>query len=656
MDVPFSQTNITSKTLETFGGPNQPLDSALVGVPSIRQAGSILHNDFTIRGFRANGTSMYVNGVHGMLTQFNVPMAAFEGIDVTSGPNTAITGSGVQYESSTAGGIVNLRSKKAGDKDFIKYKQTFSGQGSFGEYLDISQRFGKNREWGVRLNTELLNGETSVDKANMKSKGIFLNLDHVDEKSSTNLLTGYRDIDIHNGMRWFKLGPNVTKVPSPIDGSKNYSFEGMTKGAWGYFAVLNHEQKLNDDWKVFFNGGVNRNTLNHNVMGQSSAYIIKNDAGDFDLNYQSTATPQRAYYMQLGTSGKFTTGDVKHELTLAADKAIRNRRGSNPLGYSSVGNVGVGNIFTGVLNQTGLPDGRYSTYLNNKTSIWGASVIDSLEYEKWGAIVGVHKHEGTARSFNKTTGAESSKVKSDATCPVYALSYKPNDKVTLYGSHAENFDLGAAAGSTYENAGEILPPSKTKQNEIGVKYQNKGFMTTLALFDIEQANNIAVSLDPTKKDYLLQDGRVKHRGVELSVNGSIAKKWNAMAGVAYMNAEYDKTAKGAQDGVQVSGQPKWSGSAALEYNADESLSFIGRAIYTGSSPFYNTKKTKHFYAPSYMTFDLGATYKTSINNIPTKLSLMCYNLTDKNYWMVSRGDQIYASVPRTFFVSAEFEF
>ena len=654
LDVPFSQTNISAKTLELFGGPTQPLDNVLVGVPAIRQAGSVLHNDFTIRGFRANGTSMYVNGVHGMLTQFNVPMAAFERIDVTAGPNTGISGSGVQYESSTAGGIINLISKKAGEQPLFRYRQTFSGKGSFGEYLDLSSRFGKDKSWGLRINTELLNGETSVDKTDIKAKGIYMNLDHRDTKSTTNFLAGYRDIDIKNGMRWFKIGPNVKNFPSPIDGSKNYAFDGMEKGAYGYFMVLNHEQKLNDDWKVFFNGGLNNNKLNKNVMGQNSAFTIKDDAGNYDLNYQSSATPQKAYYTQIGTSGKFATGAVKHETTLAIDKAWRNRDASTPLGYTNFGQLGTGNIYTGEINQTGMPDGSYKTYLNNKTSIWGISFIDSLKYEKWGAVLGVHKHQGTSTSYSSATGKATSSVTSDATCPTYALTYNPNEKIMLYGSHSENFDLGAVAGSTYQNVGEILPPSKTKQSELGVKYLNKGLLTTLALFDIKQANNIAVTDPAGGKDFLLQDGEVKHRGIELSFNGAVASKWNVMAGIAYMDAKYEKTAKGVKDGVQESGQPKWSGSAALEYKADENFSIIGRALYTGSTPLYNTDSSRHFYAPSYVTFDLGVTYKTKLNNIPTKLSLMCYNLANKDYWMVSRGDQIYASTPRTIYMSAEF--
>ena len=652
MDVPFSTTSITQKQMETFGAPNMPLDNALVGVPSIRQAGSVLHNDFTIRGFRANGTSTYINGVHGVLTQFNFPTYPFDQVDVLSGPNSIISGSGVQYESSTAGGIINMHSKKAGEEPVLKYKQTFSGKGVFGEYLDAGQRFGKDKAWGVRINTEVLHGETSVDETDMSAKGIFVNLDHRDDNSKTNLFTGYRDIDIDNGMRWFKIGPAMTKFPGSIDGSKNYAFKGMTKGGYGFIAVLNHEQKLNDDWKVFFNGGYSKQKLNHNVMGGGSSYTINDDAGNFDLKYAQSATPQKSFYAQFGTNGKFETGAVKHDLTLSVDKAWRNRNGST---NAPSGTVGTGNIYTGILNQTSMPVVGYSTYKDaNQTSIWGVSLIDSLEYEKWGAILGIHKHQGEVTTHN-ASGSQVAHSKSDATSPSYALTYKPNENITLYGSHAENFDVGqSSSDKNCLNKGEILSPAKTKQNEIGVKYQNKGFLSTLAFYDIKQANNINEYVGSTEKFYFRQNGEVRHKGIELSFAGQIAPKWNATAGVAYMNAKYEKTTKGAQDGVQESGQPKWNGAVSLEYQADDNFSVIGRALYTGSSPLYNTNKTKHFYAPSYTTFDLGVNYKTKVGTVPTKLSLMCYNLFDKDYWMVSRGDQIYASVPRTFFVSAEF--
>lgn len=70
MDVPFSQTNITANAMETFGGMNQPLDNILVNIPSVRQTGTMLHGDFSVRGKSTNGSFFYLNGVPGMLGQF----------------------------------------------------------------------------------------------------------------------------------------------------------------------------------------------------------------------------------------------------------------------------------------------------------------------------------------------------------------------------------------------------------------------------------------------------------------------------------------------------------------------------------------------------------------------------------------------------------
>lgn len=678
MRTPFSVTNIAQKNLDVFLGPNEPLDKALVGVPSVRASGSILHGDFSVRGFRSNGTSMYVNGVHGVMTQFNLPMFAMEGIDIVSGPNSMLGSSGVQYESNTAGGIINARSKRAGKENFIKYKQTFSGKGSYGEYLDVSQRLGKDNAWGVRLNTELLNGETAVNDANMKAKGVAVNIDHNSKKSNTNLFANYRDLDIYNGIRWFKLAnggtykvsgmsgtiirniPGVTGLPDAPDGGRNYAAEGTWKAGYGWFATLNHEQYLSDRWSLFANFGYSRQKLNQNISPNMSSYWLTDDLGNYDLIQTNSATPQRSYYAQVGSKNKFNTGDVKHEIIFSADKAWRNRNGSNTVPGSRY--LGQANIYSGILNQehnAGIIG--YTTRPNNKTALWGISVLDNMEYGKWNLMLGWHKHGADARSWDVKNKVYKS-VKSSASCPTYSLSYRPEESVLIYGNHAENFDIGTAAGSSYANAGEVLPPSKTKQDEVGIKYAVKNGIYTLAYFDIDQAGNVSVNKDG--KNYFVQDGRVNHKGVEFSYNGKIAGKWYGMVGAAYMDARYKNMGTASyKNGKRVSGQGFWNASAALEYKADDKFSVIGRATYTGRTPFYTvnyntstvTDKSKQLQAPAYTVIDLGVIYNTKINNTPVKLSAMCYNLLNKDYWIVARGDQVYLSTPRTFSLAAEFK-
>ena len=136
LDIPFTQTNFTEKSMEMFTGPDKPMDSLLANSPSIRQSGSILHGDFFFRGFRTNGTNFYVNNVPGVFTQFNTPLYPIESLEMISGPNVGIYGTGVQYETTNPGGIISVKTKVAPDNRVFDFTQTISGRGLFGEYLD----------------------------------------------------------------------------------------------------------------------------------------------------------------------------------------------------------------------------------------------------------------------------------------------------------------------------------------------------------------------------------------------------------------------------------------------------------------------------------------------------------------------------------------
>ena len=644
MDVPFTTTNITSQTIEAFSDPTQPLDSVLSISPSIRATGSVLHNDFQHRGFRANGTSMYVNGVPGMFTQFNAPLYVVEKADVVSGPNIGLSGTGTQYESSAAGGIVNVTTKRAGSKDITRLTLTHGGQSMGGAYFDLSRRFGRNRDWGARLMAEKVDGETAVDGQKIKASSIYINLDHADAKSKTNFFAGYRQNRVVGGQRWFQIGAGVTRLPRVPKASRNYAFDGLDKESYGWMMILNHEQKLSKDWKGFLNAGLLRNKLNRNVMYQYSALVINNDAGDFDLKEQTTTTPQRASYIQMGVNGKVRTGAAEHDLTLAVDRAWRAREAAR--NGSAVYNLGTGNIYTGIINQTTAPTTAYQAAMNNKTTIQGISLVDAITVKKWDVLLGVHHHSANEKAYNLTTGAVTRSTDSSATTPTFALTYHPTKDISVYGSHAEYFDMGTvvtnSSSRTYANRGDVLPAAKTKQNEIGVKYANKGVLYTLSLFDITQANNI----DEQRAGlwYKVQNGEERHRGAELGVTGKVAPKWTIAGALTYLRATYEKTTNGTNNGRTPDGQPQWNGTLMARYAADEKFSAFGRITYAGSAWTYDEK----FKVPSNAVLDLGMTYKAKMGSVPTTFGLTLYNALNKEYWMASRSAKsLYLSTPRT---------
>ena len=640
METPFSTTHITQQTIAAFGDPTQPLDSVLSVSPSVRPTASILHNDFQLRGFRSNGSSSYVNGIPDMFTQFNAPLHVIEKVDVVSGPNSGLSGTGTQYESTAAGGIVNFTTKRAGDEDITRLTLTHSGKNLFGGYFDLARRFGRNRSWGARLNAEKVDGEMAVDKQRVKSESVYINIDRKGMHSKTNFFTGYRQNEIINGQRWFKLGDGVTRFPAAPKASRNYGFDGMDKESYGWLMTLNHEQQFSKDWKYFFNAGTMKNKLNQNVMYQRSAITILDDAGNFAIKEQATLTPQRAHYAQVGVSGRLHLGTTQHDLTLALDKAWRERDTARDSG--TVYTLGAGNIYTGIFHQTTPPTQAKPAYLANKTRMKGISLVDSVTYRKWNVLLGVHHHAADVDAYN-AAGKVTSHTHSSATTPTYAVTYRPSERVSVYGSYAAYFDAGTIVGSTYANNNAVLPPTKTKQKEIGVKYNNHGVFYSLAFFDIEQANNIDVKRGALT--YKVQDGKLRHRGVELGVSGRIAPKWTTALGMAYMDATYKQAQNQAHNGVTEDGQPRWTGTWMVRYEADERFNAFGRITYTGSAPILYEK----FWAPSVTVLDVGMSYKTKLGSVPTTFGLTVYNVLDKEYWLVSRdANNLYLSTPRTF--------
>lgn len=194
----------------------------------------------------------------------------------------------------------------------------------------------------------------------------------------------------------------------------------------------------------------------------------------------------------------------------------------------------------------------------------GVTIADSLEFGKAQLLLGAsRKHE----NFNNLLNGQ--KIVNDDLLPTYGFIYKPIDKLALYAGHTESFARGSVVTSgnkTYVNDGETLEPVKSKQNEIGVKYENAGVMTTLSYFDIDQVNLIDVEVDTTKNLYRrAADGKNRYRGMELIVNGKLAEKWNVTGGLLYLSAEREKTQSDVSDGLFVNGVSKWSSVIGLEY-------------------------------------------------------------------------------------------
>ena len=647
MDTPFQQNNLTEKALDRFGAdPSQASTSILVNVPSVRTVGNTLYNDFSIRGQRADAYQMRINGIPGLLSQNNTPTNMFERIEVTSGPGLSI--SGVQAKES-AGGIINMVTKRAGKKDSITYKTYFSGQSTFGNIINVSQRVGTDREWGINVNGAYISGNTGIDKEKVTNKNLSFNIDHNDQNSSTNLFVSYRNTLTKQAERYFDFSSkDLTKIPKAPNSRNNYTFDGHQLGMRTFFGTFNHVQKISDDFQVFINAGASYNKGYRYIVDKWSRLDVLNDKGDFSRNILNEPYAIRNNYLELGFTKDFSFNDIKNKLTVSWSKDWYQARWGN-----SVNDKGTskGNLYEGKVTFDKITKNQYAYGYWGENEFYGWTAVDTLSFDNLDLMLGVHYH--TAAIYSATGEA----TKSSAPSPFFGFVYKPESNLSIFGHHSESFTQGKIVGAHYENKGKILPPTKMKSNELGIKYINNNIVHSLSYFDMRQANyrDVTEKVNGENKLYLRSNGETKYSGIEYSVSGKLTDKLSLSGGFMYLNSSYSKTNDTFLEGKKVQGVSDWSSVLTLSYEPTEQLEVWGRMVHTGAAPLYNNKRIFTF-DPS-TAVDIGLTYKSTISTMPVTYSMTVFNVFNSNYWLPRPTTTMgILSQPRAFYLGAELKF
>ncbi|WP_313440153.1 TonB-dependent receptor [Novosphingobium sp.] len=657
MQIPYSLTSMSAKSLELFHNPSLPLANVLQNNPSIRSStSSPMYTDFSMRGVNMNGNHMLLNGIPSLFSQFTTPPAhIIDRIDIASGPNAAVNGvsmsnNGTDSGATAAPGTINVVTKSAPNEDVNRVTGTFSGRSNLGLYFEVARRFGEGKEWGIRANAEYMDGGLSLKGAENNSKNIFVNIDHKGASSTTNLFGGYFDLRINGGQRWFTFSGTGTELPKVPKADTNYDFPETTKLMHGYIAALNHEQRISDTWSIFANFGAQEKK---GYKYNSSSALRFNDAGAFVTANVSNAQNEKTLnqYAQLGIRGAFRTGPLAHKIALAVDYSFA--KYWNDTNNSATGQIR-GNLYDGVAYGPAfypLPALRTPVLQWTEKNL-GVTLTDIITLGKFDLLLAASLKD--ENFLNELTGK---RIKNDNVLPTAGLTYRVTPDFSIYAGHTESFSRGQMVSndSRYVNAGAVLAPMRSKQNEVGMKLQKGGMLTTLAVFEMDQQNLIDVPVSTTtfRRD---ADGKNRYRGVELSTVGQLARQWTVTLGGLYLDAERRKTNGGLADGKFVNGVSEWSGTAGFEFRPLESLGLTGRAIYNGEA-FIDSGSNGRTRIPAFVSFDAGANYRLRVASYPVKLSASVINLADKSYWMGRGGSTTFGlSMPRTFQLSVQADF
>ena len=194
---------------------------------------------------------------------------------------------------------------------------------------------------------------------------------------------------------------------------------------------------------------------------------------------------------------------------------------------------------------------------------------------------------------------------------------------------------------------------ESTQYEVGAKYQLPGdALLTLALFQIDKGLEYE-----NAAGYYVQDGRQVHRGVELNLGGAVTKNLRALAGVAYLDAEVEKTTDLSILGKRPQGVPEWQGNLYLDYDlADLLRGFsVNGGIYYGGAKYIDGANS--WEADAYWRFDAGLRYTHSLTERATATyRLNVENLFDEVYLANSTWGALGFGAPVTLKFSASFSY
>ncbi len=362
---------------------------------------------------------------------------------------------------------------------------------------------------------------------------------------------------------------------------------------------------------------------------------------------------------EVGLRGKLQTGSISHSLSGTLSGFWLDSR--NAYALSDFINTLPTNIYRPLASPepaaTFFTGGKLASPLTTHKSILSSyAIADTMSFAGDTVLLTVGARNQTIKdySYDYSTGAENGKYNESAVTPVAGLVFKPMKNVSVYANYIEALQQGAvASGTDIVNQGQTFSPYKSKQKEIGVKYDAGTLMMSAAVFTTSQPSAYV------QNKVFGVFGEQTNRGLELSLYGVPTRGLRLLGGLTLLDAKQNRTFGGANDGKDAIGVPDTQLNMGAEWDVPgmRGLTLTGRTVYTSSQYADGANKQK---LPSWTRLDLGARYTTTIADRAVTFRARVDNITDKSYWASAGGypgaGYLVLGAPRTFVVSGSVDF
>jgi iron complex outermembrane receptor protein len=658
----------------SFGGgdwKNTPaavsvLDRALLDSRQVRTLSELAHNDaslgdsyapvgyyqnIAIRGFALDTATGYrFNGLS-IAGEQRLALEHIAQVEVLKGE------AGLAAGVMAPGGIINYVGKRPADVRNLTLATDAEGS----RYAAIDVGHWLSPRFGVRFNAAWDDSNSYIEHADGRRNFYALATDwRISERAKLEVDANYQTSAQRSASAYQLLGASA--LPGEVDREHMLGYQAWQRpvGIDSINITALHTWDFSPNWQSRLSASHSRTVIDDNVAFAYGCYYAAQCAdgsvpgnffapnGDYDIyDYRSPDDTRRNQELRAELYGRFSTGNIGHQLTLGVDgfhRTVDKRRNVNEY-------VGTGNIHDTEVPQfapSPLQPGPSVRRLDSRQN--ALFVLDRMDLgADWQWLAGGRfvRLEETAR--NKR-GALERESRLSRFLPQSALIWRANDQLNVYASYVEGIALGQEAPFWTTNDGEFLPAVRSRQTEVGVKFAApEALALGAALFRITQPFQYAQP-DASDAGYtFVERGQQAHTGLELTARGHVSEHLRLTASASVLQAEARHSGTPAYEGHQLINVPKTRASLHADYELPfvEGLGITGGWRYASANVATADGRVR---APSYNVADAGLRFQHQLRGHRMNWNLSVDNLFNRFYWRdtgSSSGDYyLFPGAPR----------
>ncbi|MEZ9687169.1 TonB-dependent receptor [Vibrio atlanticus] len=614
LDVPQAVSVVTKTEMEDRGAVR--LVDALDGVAGVNNTlGEGSRDQFVIRGFDALN-DMYRDGMRddGTLQSYR-SLSNIERVEVVKGPAGALYGRG------SAGGIINLVTKRANGDNFTNVNGSVGSNSQFVGQVDSSMAF--SDKVNGRINLEHRQADSYVNHVDSNDFFIAPTIRVLPAEGHT------VDLDVeyaHQELVPYRGVPSKNGKPVDVSESSFYGGTNDYQESDSLRVGINYEWRLNSEWVW-----TNRAAYNHIELEQKGTRQgtvtgdkVSQTVNNFGYDPRTTTTMQSELVWETDSNQMMIGADynqINIDLTLASDKTLPPKHIYNPV-------VGA------------TPDPGFKPFRDNTTTTTGIYLQDVYTLGDL-SVIGNVRYDSMELEQQKA-GKPQEKLDDNKVSYRGGLVYRINNDMSVYASLARSWQLPYSGIYINPKLAEFF---HTDLKEVGAKacLLDNALMLNAAIFQIDQEQpQTNINGDVITKI------EARHQGIELEARGQITELWDISVGYSYLDAEDKDTGKKPND-VSDHLFSLWS-----TYQLYENWRLGGGVKYVGDRYAGNNEAVA---LGDYTTVDLMAAYTTGRH----KIQANAYNVLGEKYILgatsgKSGTNQIGYGAPAEFMLSYGYQF